>query len=194
MAMLLTVLSLVLAAAPVQKIEKVQLEKTTLDLKLPDMPKADGLAGPSKDDDQLETKHAAGDLRSVTTGKAGGTKVASVMHAKDFQRSANGYKPVSRIDGFTVGTLPAKTGAFRTCVRLATSDGVPVSLRAQIKSPTGTEVLSSDRVDVTFGTATFMDVVIDWPGFEATQAGDYKLAVTLDGQTGGEFPISVQGK
>ena len=192
--MLLTIVSLLLAAAPVQKLEKVQLEKTTLDMKLPDMPKTDGLAGPSKDS-QLETKHAAGDLRSVTTGQTAGTKVASVIHAKDFARAAGGgYKPVGRIDTFSVGTLPAKTGAFRSCVRLATSDGVPVSLRAQIKSPTNTEMLSSDRVDVTFGTTSFMEVVIDWPGFEATQAGDYKLVVTLDGQAAGEFPITVQGK
>jgi hypothetical protein len=193
MDMLLTTLSLLLAVAPVTKLEKGQLEKTTLDMKLPDMPKTDGLAGPAKEA-QLETKHAAGDLRSVTTGQTAGTKVSQVTHAKDFARSPNGYKPMGRIDSFAVGTLPAKTGAFRTCVRLATTDGVPVSLRAQIKSPSNTELLSSDRVDVTFGTASYMEVVIDWPGFEATQAGDYKLVVTLDGQAAGDFPIPVSGK
>ena len=192
--MLSALACLILAAAPVQKLEPIgRIETPKIDLQLPDMPKADGLNGPAKGDEPMQAKQAAGDLRAGSP-PANVAKVLSVVHARDFAATKAGYKPVSRLDSFAMGTLPAKTGAFKSCVRVGTSDGVPVTLRATIKSPAGNEMLSSDRVDVTFGSMASIDVVIDWPGFEASTAGEYHLLVMLDGKVSGEFPLAVTGK
>jgi hypothetical protein len=186
---------MLLAAAPIQKVEPIEkIERPKIDLQLPDMPKADGLKGPAKADEPMQAKQASGDLRSSQNPQVSGAKVLGVTHAKDFTQTKNGYKPVASIGSFTVGSLPAKTGAFKTCVKVGSSDGVPVSLRTSIKSPGGNDMGSSERVDVTFGTAESMDVVIDWPGFEASVAGEYKLVVLLDGKPAGEFPLVVATK
>jgi len=195
--MLPALMCLVLAAAPqkieVQKIDAQKLEAPKVDFNLPDVPKADGIKGTeAPKNDQMQTKSAAGDLRSVsTTGAA--AKVVSVAHARDFAATKAGYKPVGGISGFSFSSLPARVGSFKTCVRLSSPDGVPVQLKTTFKSPAGNELLSS-RADVTFGAGSEMDVVIEWDGFEANAAGEYKLVVTLDGKAAGEFPISVQGK
>ncbi|MBI5543848.1 MAG: hypothetical protein HY901_08185, partial [Deltaproteobacteria bacterium] len=112
---------------------------------------------------------------------------------RDFTVTPTGRKPVGRVDSLSVASLPAKVGAFKTCVRVSSGDGMPVPLKASLRSPAGTELLSS-RAEVTFGAASEMDVVIEWEGFEATQAGEYKLALSLDGRPAGEFPLAVQGK
>lgn len=182
---------LLLAAAPIQKIDPPpKIEAPKLDLRLPEVPKANDLSGPSKAT-ELETRRAAGDQGS--TGTPGVAKVESVVHARDFAAGKSGRKPVGRIDGFTFATLPGKVAPFKTCVRLASPDGVPVVLKVAVKSPAGTELLSS-RADVSFGGAGAMDVVIEWDGFEAGQAGEYKVVVSVDGRTSGEFPLAIQAK
>ncbi|HEY3447140.1 MAG TPA: hypothetical protein VGK67_12280 [Myxococcales bacterium] len=165
-----------------------------MDFKLPEMPKADGLKGSeSPKNDEMQTKSAAGDLRSVSTTGGPTAKVVSVTHAKDFAATKNGYKAVGGISAFNFASLPARVGSFKTCVRLSSADGVPVQLKTTFKSPAGNELLSS-RADVTFGSGNEMDVVIEWEGFEANSAGEYKLVVAIDGKTAGEFPLAVQGK
>jgi len=181
----------VLAAAPIQKIEKIQLEKQTLDFKLPAVPKADGLSAPSKTE-ELETKRAAGDLSANMgkPGQVGAAKVESVKHARDFQPTKNGYRPVNGIEGFTVNALPTRVTPFKTCVRIGTPDGVPVVMKTSIKSPGGAELMAS-RADVSFAGANAVDVIIEWDGFEASQAGEYKIAVLLDGKPSGEYPLKL---
>ena len=182
---------LILAAAPIQKIEVQKLETSKMDFKMPDMPKADGIKGTeAPKNDEMQTKTAAGDLRSVDTAGGATAKVVSVTHAKDFAVVKNGRKAQGKVDGFNFTALPARIGAFKTCVRLSSPDGVPVALKASFKSPAGNELLSS-RADVTFGANNEMDVVIEWDGFEATVAGDYKLVVAVDGKAAGEFTLPV---
>ncbi|MGC4113121.1 MAG: hypothetical protein QM765_00260 [Myxococcales bacterium] len=196
--MLTALLSLLLVAAPqkleIQKIDAQKPDAPKIDLNLPQVPKADGVkAGEAPKNDQMQTKTAAGDLRSVSTTDGPSAKVVSVVHAKDFAATKNGYKPVSGISGFNFTSLPARVGAFKTCVRLSSTNGIPVQLKVSFKSPAGNELLSS-RADVNFGAGSEMDVVIEWDGFEANAAGDYKVLVTLDGKPSGEFPIHVQGR
>lgn len=193
--MISAILGLVLAAAaPIQKIEVQKLDAPKMDFKLPDMPKADGLKGAeAPKNDEMQTKTAAGDLRAANTATTSVAKVVAVTHAKDFAVTKTGRKPTGAISGFTLGSLPAHIGAFKTCVHVANESGLPVSLKASFKSPGGNELLSS-RADVTFGSGNEMDVVIEWDGFEATVAGDYKFVVTLDGKAAGEFPLPIQGK
>lgn len=196
--MLTTLLCLAVLTAAPQKIEvgKIQTEKLDapkLDFALPDVPKADGIkAKEAPKNDEMQTKSAAGDLRSVST-EGPSAKVVSVMHAKDFAATKAGYKPVGGISGFSFASLPARVGAFKSCVRLASANGVPVQLKVVFKSPAGNELLSS-RADVTFGNGNEMDVVIEWDGFEANAAGEYRLVVSVDGKVSGEFPLAVAGK
>ena len=194
--MLSAFLGLVLAAAaPIGKLEAPpKVEAPKIDLKLPEIPKAEGLQGASAPkNEEMQTKSAAGDLRSVDHAGGPTAKVVSVVNAKDFTVSKAGRKPVGRVDSFSFASLPAHVGAFKTCVRLSSVDGVPVSLKATFKSPAGNELLSS-RADVTFGENNEMDVVIEWDGFEANAAGEYKLVVTIDGKAAGEFALPVQAK
>jgi hypothetical protein len=190
--MLSAVLALLVVAAPVQKVDLTKIESPKIDGPvLPDIPKVDGLSGPTRSE-ELQVKQTTSDLR-IVTGKPGSTKVESVIHAHDFSLTRSGRKPVNRIDGFSVGGLPAKIGPFKTCVKLSTTDDVPVTLKVSLKSPSGNELLSS-RADVAFDGAASVEVVIDWDGFQASQLGEYKLVVMMDGRAAGEFPVLVQGR
>jgi len=193
--MLTALLSLVLAAAaPIQKLEAPpKLEAPKLDLSLPEVPKADGLKGTAPKEDEMRTKATSSEPRSAGVSSGPTAKIVSVVNAKGFSVTKSGRKPVGRIEALTFSSLPARVGAFKTCIRLTSADGIPVTLKASFRSPSGAELLSS-LTDVTFGSSNDVEVVIDWDGFEASSAGDYKLVVALDGKPASELALPVRGK
>ena len=178
-----------LAAAPARLDSAPKFEAPKLEMKLPPLPKVESLSGPAPRE-ALETRQAASDQRA--SERPAGAKVASIVHAREFARGAEGgFKPVSRFDALTVSGLPSRIAAFKTCVRLTSGDRLPVVVRAAVKAPSGEELLSS-RAEVSFGSRGMMEVVIDWEGFTVSRTGDFKLAVSLDGAPSGEFPLPVQ--
>lgn len=169
-------------------------EPPKVDLNLPGVPKAEGLSEPSRPA-TLESKQSAGDLRS-SLEPAGRSRasISSVLHAKDFSATAKGHTPVGRIDALTSAAFPAQFGTFKTCMTVVSTDGLPVVLKASLRSPSGTEILAS-RADVHFDSGGGRrDVVIEWESFQAAQAGPYVIAVTLDGRAAGELPLPIRAK
>jgi hypothetical protein len=191
--MLCALLLASLAAAPkIEPIPKMEAPKINLDL--PKVPKADGLSGTAREQ-QAEPKQTAGDLRSQAgmPGAGAPAKLASAVNAKDFVVATGGRKPVGRIDAFTVPGLPARISGFKTCLKLVSGSGAPVTVRAVLRSPSGEELLSS-RAEVAFTSGEQMELVIEWDGFEARNAGDYHLVVFLDGAQAGDYLLPVQGR
>ncbi len=178
-----------LAAAPLHLDSAPKPQAPKLDMKLPPLPNVESLSGPAPKEAALEARQAASDQRAGE--RAAGSKVTSVVHAHDFTKADGGYRPVSRFDALTVTGLPSRITAFKTCVRLTSGQKLPVVVRAALKAPSGEEVLSS-RAEVSFGSRSMMEVVIDWEGFTVSRTGDFKLAISLDGTPSGDFPLPVQ--
>lgn len=166
----------------------IAVQAPKLELKLAPLPLVEGLSGPARENG-LQAREAPSDQRAPV--RLEGAKIAGVIHAKSFARGEDGYRPVSPIESFVVASVPARIAPFKTCVRLTSGERLPVVVRTALRSPSGEELLSS-RAEVAFGPRESMELVVDWDGFQAVRAGDYKLVVSLDGAAPAEYPLSVQ--
>lgn len=177
------------AGAPEKSAVKIPIgvDAPKLEIKLAPLPLVEGLSGPARESG-LEVREAPSDQREPA--RLEGAKIASVIHAKDFAKVENGYRPVSPIESFVVPSAPARIAPFKTCVRLTSDERLPVVVRASLRSPSGDELLSS-RAEVAFGVRDFMELVVDWDGFQAMQVGEYKLLVSLDGGLPAQYSLSV---
>ena len=165
-----------------------------LDIKLPDMPKANGLARPASNDEEPTLKRSATEKPGEAVKANGSTaKVESIIHARDFQMVGGKRRAAVTIDGFDMASFPAKVSPFKSLIKVVSSDGGPVTLKTEILSPGGDLVLSS-HADVVFSGTQFVEVLIEWAGFEAVRPGDYKILTLLDGRPGGEFALPIRGK
>ncbi len=188
------VMAVLAAAAPVEGAgpapakAPITVEAPKLDLKLAPLPLLEGLSGPSREND-LQARDAPSDQR--TPANLEGAKIASVTHAKSFSQAEGRHRPVSPIESFEVGSFPARIAPFKTCIRLTSGERLPVVVRVALRSPNGDDLLSS-RSEVSFGARDSMELVVDWDGFQALRAGNYKLLVSLDGGLPAEYPLSVQ--
>ncbi len=193
---MIALLSLVLlAAAP--KLEPIapppKIDKPKLQLELPEVPKAEGLSGSARQE-EAQPKQTAGDLRSgagVPGQASAPAKLVSAVHARDFRASAEGHKPLGRIDSFTVPGLPARIAPFKTCLRLRSPSRAPAMVKASLRSPAGEELLSS-RAEVSFSSNEEVELVVDWDGFQATRGGDYHLVVLIDGAQAEDLMVPVE--
>src|SRR5690606_8070624 len=150
--------------------------------------KADGLTTPDAKKG-LETRRAPGEEARPGEPSA---KVQSVTHARDFLTGADGSKPRSLINAFEVPGFPSRIEGFKSRLRLVSRDRSPTTVRVSLLAPSGAELLTS-RGEVVFSSGDQLDYVIDWDGFDALTAGDYKLVVVLDGRTS-EFILPVREK
>jgi hypothetical protein len=178
------------ARAPAKSAVKVPIgvDAPKLEIKLAPLPLVEGLSGPARESG-LQAREAPSDQREPT--RLEGAKIASVIHAKDFAKVEGGYRPVSPIESFVVPSVPARIAPFKTCVRLTSSERLPVVVRASLRSPSGDELLSS-RAEVAFGARDSMELLVDWDGFQALRVGEYNLLVSLDGGLPAQYSLSVQ--
>ncbi len=182
-------LMLALTAPPkLEKIEVPKVETPKLKWEKQAPLEADGLTTPDANTG-LEAKKAPKD--EARPGGPSAT-VDRVTHARDFLSGADGSKPRSLIHGFDVAGFPARIEGFKSCLRLKSKDRSPAIVKVSLLAPSGAELLSS-RGEVSFNTGDQLDYVVDWEGFDALTAGEYKLVVTLDGKAT-EFVLPVREK
>ncbi len=188
-----TLLLLVALATPPKLPPKLdpapKLESPKLQIELPELPDADGLAGPAKPREP-DLRRAPSDLNGAA--RSGSARLETIVHARDFSAGAKGRAPLGRIDSFLVEGLPSSLPPFKSLLRLVSPERVPATVRVRLVSPGG-EVLLSSRAEVSFGSNEVMELVVDWEGFRAMSEGDYKVVVDVDAKTS-EHPLPLKVK
>ena len=110
-----------------------------------------------------------------------------VLHAKSFNRTPDGAKPVGTFDAVHLSGNPLETEPFVSVVRVKNAKKRGAGIEVSIVDTRGDTVMSSS------GTLTFKaeeaEWAVEWDRTAVRVSGDFQFVVSVSGQQIGSFPI-----
>ena len=152
-------------------------------MKLPDLPKGDGMAATQANAPDETT-------RAPAAPGAAHYALVSVAHAQQFVVRGEAYDarhPIKRID---VVNLPTVIPAFQTLVRVKSAEKLGATVEVRLLDPQGAQLVASEGALV-FGGHEEAEFLVDWDPFRLQKPGNYQVEVMVAGQSIGKAAIPV---
>lgn len=176
-------LGLALAAL---KVDAPLIEAPKIRLELPGAPRAEGLREPAAQGADL----AARPTIETDTLRGSPVHVEQVQISRSFTSTPRGLKATQPVDSFVVAAMPVQLPVLKVCVRVSSPDRMPARIRVQLRLPGGGELATSSR-HLVFDT-DWVDALFELPSLTVTQAGTYRVVVSLDGTPAAELPLEIR--
>jgi len=151
---------------------------------LAEIPKADGISPPAAE--RLAPEPTSAPSAAVY-------QVTKIQHAKSFLLSRLGPLPAGgAIDRVHLGGKPPSFEKFSTAVRVKSPQKVNAMIEVLVLDPRG-DVAMSAAGELRFRGAKGdeVDYVVDWDATPCRWAGDFLVAVRVNGQPMGTWPLKV---